>query len=189
MLYFIMGLIPVLCIAYWLYREFYNPHLKEKVEKGIKEYEKVFENLSEAEMKDIVRVMMTGIINNPAFDDVTEVPLESYMLVNGLANAKNKENRQIIDNAEIRNAVDQFVFTINNIVAVHCNVINDAASKGLGFGVITNSATSAALYSAMDVHERNKNTLTASRETRDSIKNTILILKNEIESQKLKANL
>ncbi|GEM_PF-6717468 len=58
---------------------------------------------------------------------------------------------------EMDKEIDWFNKVIDAMLTASPTVINNAASKGLDFGILTNNAADASLYAAMDAHEKKKN--------------------------------
>ena len=176
---YIMFLICISVIVYWSYKKMGGREkaMEEMVENGKEIYKEAFSVLSYELVNRLVKVLGQIVANRSIGNN--QIPLEVYMAIYALKDIKSK-GQYGYGNSKAESAVQNFEAWMSNLPNVAIDFVQNAQSKGLGFGVITNSVADMALYSAMDKNERNKNVMTANMEIRSFIKEHLENLKNEL---------
>jgi len=123
------------------------------------------------------------ILRSPRLE-ARQIPDEIYMFCKAMEKIYKGEvgwqNKNSHTKREIEQAINTYEQSVNVLLGISADYMNKAASKGLGFGVITNNGADMALYSAMNANEKMKNLTTASLEIKQSLTIYTLRLKSDL---------
>ena len=147
--------------------------IKEEQNNNQIRYKNAFKKLSDDQIKRLHNCFY-GIMRST---DVDQAPLELYSAGLAIGEIEKEGGTGIAENnSDIESIVNHSIMWMEAGVKSAGIVMRNAEEKGLGFGIITNSAADMALYSAMDARERNKNIKAASNDLRLLLKKEVLSL-------------
>ena len=180
--------IPLLIIAFAviLYltckHYFGTPKAVKKWDEDVESYRSILRKLPKYLVEDFFHAIYnTGMSMGLPSKDLPDELTKAVSAATKVREAKDFGRLSKEKAANVSDAINQFEMEMEELIPIGRKALNQASnSGGLGFGLITNSAADAALYQAMDYHDKVKHYKKMNYTVNQMVDKEVAILMNAI---------